>query len=149
MTPIIKDIIHLVADHVIDYCASRFIRVTLIGRTCTHAKGTPYQVVIYIQEKLFNDTREIIKRIEECKSLIGIVFAGHRITSEKQLLSLLVKHRANMDQEIVIHPKKMSFFVNFHFKPTESIKFSLDEPLAQTRRELHVIQSLTPPITES
>jgi len=127
MSPIIKDIVSLVADHIVDMCDSRFIRVTVFGRSCNHAKGVQYQEVIYIPENLFHDIREVIKRIAQGESLGGIVFAGRQVTSDKEMLLLLARHRASMDQDIVIRPRSLSFCVHYHFKPTESVIFSLPE----------------------
>lgn len=62
---IIRDIVDVVADHVIDLCAPRYVRV----RSCNHVKGILFQEVIYIQEDLFDDAREFIRRIGERESL--------------------------------------------------------------------------------
>ena len=124
MKAISRDIVETLSEYVCAFHADRCVPVTLIGKSCNHAKGTSFGEVIYVREGLFSNIREVLTRIEHGESLVGIKFADSIITSEKQFLLLLVKHCSTAVTEMTV-VLQHQFFVSFHFQPTESITFSV------------------------
>lgn len=104
------------------------MQVHLVGTSCGHETGIPHKEVIYLDVNLFHDVADVMDRVGNYKSIVGIRFANEIISSPKRFLVLLMKHRVRMKGDVVISLSALSFTVYFFLAPTEQIRFSIHAP---------------------
>ena len=124
---IVKDVVEIVAEKVMGYHVSPVLSVTLLSTADNQTKGGwPFREVIYLYEHNFYDLDNVVRRLENMESLVGIVFAGKEIVSERQLLEMMVTNK--VDNETMLVHASPAIFVRFHFHNLSGdIRFSLED----------------------